>query len=174
MKKNAPNSKRDETLSSENDKNRENDAPKTTAEASTAETSKVEEEKTAELKDAQESLPPPEKETSLTLKMSQALKKRLIEKSHDEGISVEAFAAELLTEGLISRIWELRDKRPGPQQGHQGHQGHYQGSNQRHNDRQHHGNKPPHRRGGRDQYFNIMDDKASFIDYVRNLDKKKR
>lgn len=115
-----------------------------------------------------------QKETAIVIKISQSLKTKLIEKSQDEGISVDAFISELLAEGLASRLFELRRLGPPQHQGqHQGQQQRHHNNGQRSGSRNFQNNRGGRQQNSREKYFNIMDDKAAFIDYVRNMDKKR-
>jgi len=100
-------------------------------------------------------LPPPvdgtEYSGEISLVVSPTLHKNLIFMSTQEGIDLNQLTSELLSSALAERsLIKSAQQRPA---------------------------RDGHRREGRrdrrprgDRYFNIMDDKASFIDYVRSLE----
>jgi len=104
-----------------------------------------------------------------------SLGRKLIEQAEDEGLSVEEYMRELLAESVVFRAWELAERkiqmRGGNSQGNQQNQQHRGGNNNNNNNRN---NKGRNRRGGmsHSRYQNIMDDKASFLEYVRNQERK--
>ncbi len=127
--------------------------------------------------------------TSLSLQVSKALRKRLEHSAREEGISVEDLASELLAEGLVLRAWEIVERKsamrgggnPQQQQQRQGNnrQGHHGGGN---NKQGHGGGNNKHGGGGRMNKrhaahatsLNLMEDKAAFLEYVRNQERKQR
>jgi predicted RNase H-like HicB family nuclease len=120
--------------------------------------SKAEEEiETAFRKAAEEDtvLPPPvdgvEYSGELVLNVSPALQRNLIFTAAQEGIELDQLASELLSAALAERSLIKSTQRRPAKEGHK-----------RDNRRD--------RRPRGDRYFNIMDDKASFIDYVRSLE----
>lgn len=109
---------------------------------------------------------PQDEKNFLTVKLSRSLYAKLVLKAQDEGISVSEFASELLAEGLVLRAWEIMERkqtmRGGQPQQNYGHNRQQGG--------RHHGD---HRRG-RGDYQAVMQDKAAFMEYVRNQERKRR
>jgi hypothetical protein len=129
----------------------------------------------------QEDLPAPMQSTGLnqiTIKPSDSLMKKLAEQAGEEGLSVGEYCAELLAEGVVIRAWEIVERKltmrggnnsNANQQQHRQHQ-------HRHGQQNNRGNKGHNNRGrmSHSRYQNIMDDKASFLEYVRNQERKNR
>lgn len=114
---------------------------------------------------------------TLNVTMSATLYRKIQQIARDEGVSTDDFACELLAEGLVLRAWEIVEKKsalrgsaPTHQHQHQhgggGNQRHGKGHNQRRNN-----NKG---RGGYGNTLNLMEDKAAFLEYVRNQEKQRR
>ncbi len=111
-----------------------------------------------------------------------SLGRKLIEQSEDEGLSVEQYMSELLAESVVFRAWELAERkiqmRGGNSQGNQQNPQHRGGgnnsNNSSNNNNRNKGGGGRNRRGGMSQsrYQNIMDDKATFLEYVRNQERK--
>lgn len=110
--------------------------------------------------------------------ISEALMIKLKAQAVEEGISLQDYLRELLAEGATLRAWEIVERRM-QMRGGSGNQ--YQGQNNNRN----HGNGNQNRRGGGDRnqnrrgmsqsrYQNIMDDKASFLEYVRSTERQQR
>jgi hypothetical protein len=131
----------------------------------------------------------------VTLSLGKTLIRKLTDIARDEGITPHELAAELIAEGVVLRAWEIVEKkatmrggssnnqnfnRPGNNpNGNQAHGN--QGSHSNNNQRQpfQGGNKMAHKKLQRQarQHANAMDlmsDKAAFIEYVRNQEKKRR
>lgn len=115
-------------------------------------------------------------ETTLTLRVSASLLRQLEAKAQDEGVSLGVLATEFLAEGLVLRAWEILQRQaarrggpgtmrphvtPGARDAHSGGRGH--------NRRDRGGHRQPQRRGG-----NVMDDQATFLEYVRTQERKRR
>lgn len=132
----------------------------------------------------------------LTLKLSRALIRKLTDYAREEGVTREELAAELVSEGVVLRAWEIVEKK-ATMRGGQGNQnfnrpnnnpnpnGNVAGGNahtQTHQQRpqfQPGGNKMAQKKLQRQarQHANAMDlmsDKAAFLEYVRNQEKKRR
>ena len=119
---------------------------------------------------------------SLNVRMSESLYKRLVQVARDEGVSADDFACELLAEGVVLRAWEIVEKKSAMRGSNMGNQP--QGNQQRH------GHKGPGQGGGgggggprrphnkgRGSYansMNLLEDKAAFLEYVRNQEKRNR
>lgn len=130
----------------------------------------------------------------LTVRMSKSLYKKLQYTSQDEMVSLDDFACELLAEGLVLRAWEIMERKSAMRGGGPGHGAPH--GNQRHggggNGNQRHGNHQGgkggnnnrhHRQGSNRQNtraqnhantLNLMEDKAAFLEYVRNQERKRR
>ncbi len=126
--------------------------------------------------------------SSLSLQVSRALRKRLEFSAREEGISVEDLASELLAEGLVLRAWEIVERKsamrgggnPQQQQQRQGNnrQGHHGGGNNKQGhgggNNKHGGGRMNKRHAAHATSLNLMEDKAAFLEYVRNQERKQR
>jgi len=112
--------------------------------------------------------------------LSQALLTKLKKSAEEEGISPTELAVELITEGLVLRVWEILERNQNirgsshPNQGHQ--QGGGGGQNHRQNNQRNfnNNNNNRHRNNRQQNNMNIMQDKAAFLEYVRNQERKRR
>lgn len=123
---------------------------------------------------------------NINVRLSDSLYRKLCEQAGEEGLSVEEYCSELLTESAVVRAWELVERkvtmRGGGNQNQQHNRQHQHQNQNRHNNQ--HGNRGNHRGGGgghnnrgrmsHQRYQSIMDDKANFLEYVRNQEKKNR
>jgi predicted HicB family RNase H-like nuclease len=104
-------------------------------------------------------MPPPiddsEFSGKLEIQVSPSLHRELTFLASQEGVEFNQIASEILSSAVASRT----KSRQRPQQPAR------EGNAQRERTDDHH---RPHRRGN--QYFNIMDDRAQFLEYVRGLD----
>lgn len=136
----------------------------------------------------QESRKPEVTNDGLHLRLSQSLTKKLKEQAADEGISLEEFVGELLAESVVLRAWEIVERKnamkghqpQGPNSGgrptrdnnsNQG--GGNRGGQRQQGQNQNQGNKG-HRGMSHVRYQTIMDDKATFLEYVRSQEKTRR
>jgi predicted RNase H-like HicB family nuclease len=131
---------------------------KVTGETRAEALSKAEEEvENAFRKAAEESaeLPPPvdgvEYSGEISAKISPSLHRNLIFVTAQEGIEIDQLVSELLSSALAERSLIKSVQRRPAREGHK-----------------REGRRDRRPRG--DRYFNIMDDKASFIEYVRSLE----
>jgi hypothetical protein len=125
-------------------------------------------------------------ESILSLRVSASLLGQLEAKAQDEGVGLGVLATELLAEGLVLRAWKSLERqaarrpnygntRPhapsgprGPRPGGRGPNNRRERGGNRRSDQG--GNRrPDSRRGG-----NIMDDQATFLEYVRTQERKRR
>lgn len=134
------------------------------------------------------------KVSELTLKLSESLVQRLKQKANAEGVAIEEFASELLSEGLVLRAWEIMERKSALRQPAQSNARQGGGAPQRFNNSfrgnnqsggNFNGNRPrqPNNSQGHNQgqgnrrnnnnFKNIMEDNASFLEYVRNQEKRK-
>ncbi len=122
----------------------------------------------------------PEDLNQLTIKLSQSLIRKLKKSSVDEGVSVDEFAGELLAEGLVLRAWEIMERKSTMRNINGNSSGN--GNNQRQQNRSgnyNRGGSSNFNRGRQNQnnrrnYKNIMDDGASFREYVRSQEKRNK
>jgi hypothetical protein len=121
----------------------------------------------------------------LIVNLSHSLLRKLKEQALDEGISLEEFVTELLSEGVVLRAWEIVERK-NQMKGHNPSAGSGMGGNNRHsmpngnqsgnsnrNGNQRGGNKG-HRGMSHMRYQTIMEDKATFLEYVRNQERTRR
>ncbi len=101
---------------------------------------------------------------ALTVQVSSSLKEKLTRTAQDEGVSVEALVQELLAESVVLRAWEIIERKSAMR-------GNTQQQQQQHQNRQQHrnGNGPGPRRN--QPAGNWMEDRAAFLEYVRNQEK---
>lgn len=120
----------------------------------------------------------------LRLKLSQSLTKKLKEQAADEGISLEEFVSELLAESVVLRAWEIVERK-NAMKGHQPQTQTHQRPNNNNNNRDQGGANRGGQRGNNQsnkghrgmshvRYQTIMDDKATFLEYVRSQEKPRR
>ena len=120
----------------------------------------------------------------LVLKLSKSLKRKLVDKSKREGISIEDFASELLAEGLVLRAWEIIERKITLNQPEVSYSQKSQNKNNYSSRQKTYGDSSFKSSGSRSggsygnnqrkhKYSKIMDDNANFIEYVRNQEKKK-
>jgi hypothetical protein len=133
----------------------------------------------------------------LTIAVSAALKAKLAHVAQDEGVDLATLVAELLAEGVTLRAWEIverkgamrgqasgaRDATPGGNRppfrgpGHQGggnsHANGPRGGYGQGGSGPRGGGKPRPNHGG-NHAGNWMEDKAAFLEYVRNQEKRGR
>jgi hypothetical protein len=117
----------------------------------------------------------------------------LHDNAREEGVSIDELISELLAEGVVLRAFEIVERkhtmRGGSQQhrnpqngnvnGNVGHGNTQQGSQQQRSQFQQGGNRQAQKKLQRQarQHANAMDllqDKAAFLEYVRNQEKKRR
>lgn len=138
------------------------------------------------------------KSEQLSLTLSQSLMRKLNGKAQAEGIAVDDLAAELIAEGLVLRAWEIMERKSAMRNSHvpsgSNGQGRYnfrsnsgqgtnrnRGQNKQNQNFGNGNNQVQNVNGGfgnsnnrKSNYKNIMDDSASFLEYVRNQEKKQR
>lgn len=115
----------------------------------------------------------PECNGRLEISLSRSLMRQLGKQAAEEGVSVPELVNELLAEAVTLRAWEIIERKnqmraqplvSGNRSGNHNNNG---GSNR--NQRRGSGRGMSHGR-----YQNIMDDKASFLEYVRNQERNRR
>jgi len=139
--------------------------------------------------DAPEPLP-----ENLTIRISKALHRKLRDNAREEGVSIDELISELLAEGVVLRAFEIverkhtmrggnhqphRNQQNGNVHGNVAHGNSQQGNQQHRNQFQQGGNRQAQKKLQRQarQHANAMDllqDKAAFLEYVRNQEKKRR
>lgn len=116
-------------------------------------------------------------DSSLTLNLSRSLIEKIKRQAEEEGISIEEYVTELLSESVVLRAWEIVERKShlssvsGNTGGYNNHNNSSRNNNRnnRRNDR--FGNN---RRMSQSRYNNLMEDKASFLEYVRNQERQGR
>ncbi|MDE3270319.1 MAG: hypothetical protein OYH77_08585 [Pseudomonadota bacterium] len=107
---------------------------------------------------------PEDQEHVLQLRVSQSLHRKIKKKAADECVSVQELLGELIAEGLVLRAWEIMERktamRSAPSHS-------YKGSN-RYESRG--GGRKSYGKGSRSDKH-ILDDRAAFVEYVRNQEK---
>ncbi len=103
---------------------------------------------------------------ALTVQVSSSLKEKLARTAQEEGVSIDALAQELLAEGVVLRAWEIIEKKSAMRGNSQQQPQHRQ---QRHGNGN--GNGPGPRRHQNQPVGNWMEDRAAFLEYVRNQEK---
>jgi len=113
------------------------------------------------------------------VRISSTLAKKVKLQAEEEGITAAEYLSELITEGVVLRAWEIVERRShlrdqnsnsaNQQRQHNNNNNNNRGGNNRRNDRNSGG-----RRGSmsNNKYQNIMDDKATFLEYVRNQERQ--
>ena len=103
----------------------------------------------------------------ISLKISKSLARKIKEQAEDEGIEFEDLVVEYLSEAVTLRAWEIMERKSQMRMSHNLPQRNTSsGRNQR--------NKGGQRGMSQGRYQNIMDDKASFLEYVRNQERNRR
>lgn len=154
------------------------------------------EEEAAEQEAAAKAEGEPRVDELLSLKLTQALHNKLQNMARDEGVTMEQLVQELLAEGATLRAWEIIERKTamrgsGQPQGNgrpfngngYGNNGQRQHGNH-HNNGNRQGGNHGHSQGGRGgpnqnnrpaRGNNAwMEDKAAFLEYVRNQEKRRR
>lgn len=111
----------------------------------------------------------------LTVTLSRALLRKIGEQAREESISVEELVRELLSESVVLRAWEIMERKIQMRGGNtQGSQGNQRGGNQGGGGNRGGGHRKGHRGMSHGRYQSIMDDKATFLEYVRNQERNRR
>ncbi len=97
----------------------------------------------------------------ISARVSKSVHRELVSHARAEGLSQDELVAELIVEGLALRSGRNLRKRRGRRAD----------GNQRNDQRGNQRNRDQHR-GNRRSYSDIMDDKASFLEYVRNVEQE--
>ncbi len=130
-------------------------------------------------------------EPELKVKLTRQLHGKLAQLAKDEGVTLDALVQELLAEGATLRAFEVIESKAAirgnagnqnPQPQHRG--GGFQGNNSSQQHRGNHGHAP-HQRSGASRHNNNgrrnnppnsawMEDRATFLEYVRNQERDRR
>jgi hypothetical protein len=113
----------------------------------------------------------------LRVKLSKSLVRKLREQAADEGIGLDEFVTELLSESVVLRAWEIVERKnqmKGGQPMGNGRGPHNAPQNRNNNSQgQQRGNKG-HRGMNHSRYQTIMEDKGAFMEYVRGQERNRR
>ncbi|MBF0440908.1 MAG: hypothetical protein HQK54_03300 [Oligoflexales bacterium] len=117
----------------------------------------------------------------LRINLSRSLCKKIKQQAQEEGLTVNEYIMELLSEGVVVRAWEIVERK-NQMRGQAHHSVHSQSNSSRNSASTGHvrghnnSRKGLHHRGGMTpgRYQAIMDDKASFLEYVRNQERNSR
>lgn len=108
----------------------------------------------------------------VSVKVSQSLGNKLRRQAEEEGISLEDFVTELLSEGVVLRAWEIVERKNQMRTATNQPMGSRSGSSNSSGNSRSGGRKGGRMSHGR--YQSIMDDKATFLEYVRNQERSRR
>jgi hypothetical protein len=120
---------------------------------------------------------------SFNLSLSDTLFRKLSQKATEEGVTMEELARELLAEGLVLRAFEIAERKQAMKGQHSGLPGGQGGGGQRqpprHQGRNAAAGNPQGRRPGTNNrrsnnYRQILEDSATFLEYVRSQEKRQR
>lgn len=103
---------------------------------------------------------------TIQLRVSQSLHRKIKQKAADEGVPVQELLGELIAEGLVLRAWEIMERkaamRAAPSHP-------YNKGNNRYEQR---GGRKNFGKGNRsEKHAHILEDRAAFVEYVRNQEK---
>lgn len=117
-------------------------------------------------------------DNEIKVKLSEALCRKLHQQAQEESLTIEELVRELLAESVVLRAWEIIERknqmRGGPQNNPQAGRPQNNHNNNNHNHRGNHRKGGGHRGMSQMRYNSIMDDKASFLEYVRNQERNRR
>jgi hypothetical protein len=126
---------------------------------------------------------PQEEVRELSIQFPKSLFRKLTFMAQDEGVSIEDLAFELIAEGAVIRAWEIVEKKSTMRQG-QSPQGNGPAAPNRYRQNQNRGPNNGNNQNRRNNNANrgrnpqnihkLIEDKASFMEYVRNQEKKQR
>ncbi len=118
----------------------------------------------------------------LRVKLSKSLLRKLREQAQDEGIGLDEFVCELLSESVVLRAWEIVERKNqmkggapmGNGRGGPNPNGQQQNRNNNNTTNQGHRGNKGHRGMNHSRYQNIMEDKGAFMEYVRGQERNRR
>jgi predicted DNA binding CopG/RHH family protein len=139
----------------------------------------IEDETNEELDDVQGDVAQGDAGHVLSLRISQSLASKLKLTAREEGITVDELAGELLAEGIVVRAWEIIERKATMRGGNNPQNPNFVGGNRNNGN---HAGGPQNKNNRRLQKqsrqhsnaMNLMQDKAAFLEYVRNQEKKRR
>lgn len=103
---------------------------------------------------------------TIQLRVSQSLYRKIKQKAADEGVPVQELLSELIAEGLVLRAWEIMERKIAMRSSSSSHS--YKGNN-RYEQR---GGRKNFGKGNRsEKHAHILEDRAAFVEYVRNQEK---
>ncbi len=121
----------------------------------------------------------PSHDNEIKVKLSEALYRKLNAQAQEESLAIEELVRELLAESVVLRAWEIIERKNQMRGGSPNNQ-QQTGRSQNNNNHNNHNHRGNHRKGGHRggmsqmRYNSIMDDKASFLEYVRNQERNRR
>lgn len=117
----------------------------------------------------------------LRVKLSKSLVRKLREQAADEGIGLDEFVTELLSESVVLRAWEIVERKNQMKGGQpmgngrgNGPNGPQQNRNNNNSNGQGHRGNKGHRGMNHSRYQTIMEDKGAFMEYVRGQERNRR
>ncbi len=113
----------------------------------------------------------------LQIKVSAALLRKLTMQAQDEGVSLDEFIGELLAESVVLRAWEIVERKAQMRGGNTANpqnRGNHQGGGNRHGGGGNKGGGNNRNNRNHQRYHTLMEDKAAFLEYVRNQERKQR
>lgn len=110
-----------------------------------------------------------EEEKALVLPLSKALLKKIEQKATDEGVTVTELACELIAEGLVLRAWEIMERKSAMRGTSSSNS--YSKNNRY---REQKGRRNFNRSNRNEKNNNILEDRAAFLEYVRNQEKNRK
>ncbi|HYX34090.1 MAG: hypothetical protein M3Q07_12125 [Pseudobdellovibrionaceae bacterium] len=119
-----------------------------------------------------------ESNEQLRVKLSKTLVRKLREQAADEGVTLDEFVTELLSEGVVLRAWEIVERKNqmkggAPIGNNRGNGPNAQQNRNGQNNQGQRGNKG-HRGMNHSRYQTIMEDKGAFMEYVRGQERNRR
>lgn len=111
-------------------------------------------------------------ELNLSLRVSHSLLKKLKQVALAEGVETEYLALELLAEGLVLRAWESAERKAIQRKPQQSSPRQSKNSSSKGGKRRGHNSSNRRDWNGPGSYNAIMDDSATFLEYVRSQEKK--
>ena len=106
-----------------------------------------------------------QREHTIQLRVSQSLHRKIKQKAADEGVPVHELLGELIAEGLVLRAWEIMERKVAMRSS----SSHSYKGNNRYEQR---GGRKNFNKGNRsEKNAHLLEDRAAFVEYVRNQEK---
>ena len=105
------------------------------------------------------------------LRVSQTLSRKIKQKAADEGISPHELACELIAEGLVLRAWEIMERKSTMRSAPSGN---YKSNNRYRGGGEQKGRKNFNKANRAEKHAHILEDRAAFVEYVRNQEKNRK